>query len=158
MISWVDGDLYILDDDPGSYWKLRILVEDVWSSELVLQQMSVSPSSHTQHSLMPSFGWKMRCCSCCLQLSAEYIDDKISFLKGATHKQAPLLMKDSRSDCLAVRQIKSQRRSAEWADRHESLLCLHEERSQRSLKFRKQDQKNKSHSITYRDIQKVWRI
>lgn len=73
-----------------------------------------------------------------------------------------LLMRDSRSDCLAVRQIKLQRSSAEWADRRETRLCLHEERSERSLKLRKLDQRNKWRSISpeellqaYRDVQKV---
>ena len=73
-----------------------------------------------------------------------------------------LLMKDSRSDCLAVRQIKLQRSSAEWAVRCETRLCLHEERSERSLKLRKLDQRNKWRSISpeellqaYRDVQKV---
>lgn len=86
-----------------------------------------------------------------------------SFLKRELHTNKLLsLMKDSGSDCLAVRQIKLQKRSAEWADRRETLLCLHEERSEHSLKLRKQDQRNKWRSISpeevlqaYRDVQKV---
>lgn len=78
--------------------------------------------------------------------------EKISFFNGASHKQARQLMKDSRSDCLALRQIKSQRRSAEWADRHKTLLCLHEQRSERSLRLRMQDQRNKWRSISPEEV------
>ena len=75
--------------------------------------------------------------------------------RGASHKQAALLMKDSRSDWLAVRQIKLQRPSSEWAGRHAALQCLHEERNQRSLKLRKHDQRDKWCSISPEEVYRL---
>lgn len=143
-----------------------MLGEDVWSSELVLWLMNVSPVSRTQTTLshfLSSFGWdtSVRCCACRLQLCDRYTDEEISIFfffyikKEASHKQAPLLMKDSRSDWLAVMQIKLQRCSTEWADRHAALQCLHEERNQRSLKLRKQDQRNKWRSISPEEVYRL---
>ena len=64
-------------------------------------------------------------------------------------------MKDSRSDWLAVRQIKLQRPSSEWAGRHAALQCLHEERNQRSLKLRKHDQRDKWCSISPEEVYRL---
>lgn len=70
--------------------------------------MSPRPLTHnTQHPLISCHHLLERS-QRVVERSPEYIDEKISFCKGASHKQAPLLMKDSRSDCLAVRQIKLQ--------------------------------------------------
>lgn len=127
--------------------------------------MSPRCLAHKQHSLISCLHLaETRQCAVAPAASSSATDTQtrkspFSFFfyikKEASHKQAPLLMKDSRSDWLAVMQIKLQRCSTEWADRHAALQCLHEERNQRSLKLRKQDQRNKWRSISPEEVYRL---
>lgn len=105
-------------------WMMVLGFSTIWT--VTQSCRSTSPGvAHTAtlSHLLSSFGWKMSVCCCFCRLQLEHIDEKISFfVKGASHKRAPLLMKDSRSDCLAVRQIKLKRHNREWVDQHETLL------------------------------------